>query len=151
LLERQFAPCFALYGHGWEGHRSWNGPLAFEDQGEANRSARLSATWDHFPVFANYTSSRVPISLASGVPHVTNYRPGLKLIYPPGSGLYWGKTVRSVAETVAVVLAMPRKDLLAIGEHAACFARDHRSQEALMEHLVEDVSAFRSSTARGEG
>ena len=55
--------------------------------------------------------------------------------------------MRSVAEMVAVVLAMPRRDLLAIGEHAACFARDHRSQEAFMERLVEDVSAFRSATS----
>jgi hypothetical protein len=151
LLERQYGPRFALYGDGWAGHPSWKGPLAFEYQGEANRSAWVSATWDHFPAIASYTSNRVPISLASGVPHVTNYRPGFELIYPPGSGLYWGKTVRSVAEMVAVVLAMPRKDLLVIGEHAACFARDHRSQEAFMERLLEDVSAFRSATARGEG
>ena len=147
LLERQYGPRFALYGDGWAGHPSWKGPLAFEYQGEANRSAWVSAMWDHFPAIANYTSNRVPISLASGVPHVTNYRPGFELIYPPGSGLYWGKTVRSVAEMVAVVLAMPRKDLLAIGEHAACFAREHRSQEALMVRLVEDVSAFRSATS----
>jgi hypothetical protein len=151
LLERQYGPRFALYGDGWEGHHSWKGPLAFEDQGEANRSAWVSAMWDHFPAIANYTSNRVPISLASGVPQVTNYRPGYELIYPPGSGLYWGKTVRSVAEMVAVVLAMPRNDLLAIGEHAACFARDHRSQEALMVRLLEDVSAFRAATARREG
>jgi len=151
LLERQYGPRFALYGHGWEGHPSWKGPLAFEDQGEANRSAWVSVGWDHFPTTANYTSNRVPISLASGVPHVTHYKPGFELIYPPGSGLYWGKTVRSVAEMVAVVLAMPRKDLLAIGEHAACFARDHRSEEALMVRLLEDVSAFRAATARREG
>jgi hypothetical protein len=151
LLERQYGLRFALYGHGWEGHSSWKGTLAFEDQGEANRSAWVSAGWDHFPAIANYTSNRTPISLVSGIPHVTNYQPGYELIYPPGSGLYWGKTVRSVAEMVAVVLAMPRKDLLALGEIAACFVRDHRSQEALTERLLEDVSAFRSATARGEG
>jgi hypothetical protein len=151
LLELQYGPRFALYGDGWKGHLSWKGPLAYEDQGEANRSAWVSAGWDHFPAIANYTSDRTPISLVSGVPHVTNYSPGYELIYPPGSGLYWGKTVRSVAEMVTVVLAMPRKDLLAIGEQAACFARDHRSQEAFTERLLEDVSAFRSATARGEG
>lgn len=146
LLERQYGRRFALYGHGWDGHSSWKGPLAFEDQGEANRSAWVSAMWDHFPTIANYTSNRVPISLASGVPHVTNYKPGYELIYPPGSGLYWAQTVRSVAEMVAVVLAMPREDLLALGEQAASFARDHRSEEAAMERLVEDVSAFRSAS-----
>lgn len=151
LLEHQYGPRFALYGHGWSGHPSWKGPLAFEDQAEANRSAWVSAGWDHFPGIANCTSNRVPISLASGIPHVTNYSPGHELIYPPGSGLYWGNTVRSVAEMVSVLLGMPRKDLLAIGERAACFARDHRSQEASMERLLEDVSAFRSAAARDEG
>jgi hypothetical protein len=151
LLERQYGSRFALYGDGWKGHPSWKGLLAFDDQGEANRSAWVSVGWDHFPAIANYTSNRVPISLASGIPHVTHYRPGFELIYPPGSGLYWSKTVRSVAEIVAVLLAMPRKDLLAIGERAACFARDHRSQEALTERLLEDASTFRSAAAQGEG
>jgi hypothetical protein len=145
LLERQYDQRFALYGHGWAGHSSWKGALEFNDQGEANRSAWVSVGWDHFPAIANYTSNRTPISLVSGVPHVTNYNPGIELIYPPGSGLYWGKTVRSVAEMVTVVLAMPKKELLAIGEHAAYFARNRFSQESLMERLLEDVSAFRSA------
>jgi hypothetical protein len=150
LLERQYGPRFALYGHGWAGHPSWKGPLAFEDQGDANRSGWVSASWDYFPAIANYMSNRAPISLASGVPHVTNYQRGYELIYPPGSGLFWGKKVHSVAEMVAVVLAMPRSNLLALGEQAACFAREHRSQEALMVRLLEDVSAFRSSNARSD-
>ena len=119
LLERQYGSRFALYGHGWEGNSSWRGPLAFDEQGEANRSAWVSASWDHFPSIANYTSNRAPISLASGVPHVSNYRPGFELMYPPGSGLFWAGSVRAVAEMVAVVLALPRDDLLALGEQAA--------------------------------
>lgn len=151
LLEQQYGSRFALYGHGWEGNSSWRGPLAFDEQGEANRSAWVSASWDHFPSIANYTSNRAPISLASGVPHVSNYRPGFELMYPPGSGLFWAGSVRAVAEMVAVVLALPRDDLLALGEQAARFARQHRSQEALMVRLLEDVSAFRSATARRQG
>jgi hypothetical protein len=148
LLERQYGRRFALYGHGWKGHPSWKGPLAFDDQGAANRSAWVSASWHHFPGIPNALSNKVPISLVSGVPHVTNYPPGIELIYPPGSGLYWGKTVRSVAEMVAVVLAMPRRNLLELGEQAASFAREHLTQEALMVRLLEDVSTFRSTNAR---
>jgi hypothetical protein len=148
LLSAQYGSRFALYGHGWAENRSWKGPLAFEDQGEVNRSAWVSASWDHFPSIANYTSDRVPIALASGVPHVTNYRPGYELIYPPGSGLYWGHSVRSVAEMVAVVLAMPTINLLAIGENASSFAHEHRSQEALTKRLIEDVYAFRASAVQ---
>jgi hypothetical protein len=95
------------------------------------------------------------ISLASGVPHITNYQPGYELIYPPGSGLYWGKNVRSVAEVVAVVLAMPRRNLLALGEQAASFARELRTRAphpgSYMVRLIEDVSAFRSANAGHDG
>ena len=93
-------------------------------QGEANRSAWVSATWDHFlcPI-PNYTSDRVPISLASGIPIVDKpISLDMSLTTPPGSGLFWGKSVRSVAEMVGVVLAMPKEELLALGERAASFA-----------------------------
>ena len=145
LLEQQYGSRFALYGSGWEGYESWLGPLAFSEQGNANRSAWVSVSWDHFPSISNYSSNRLPISLASGIPHVTNYQAGYEQIYPQGSGLHWGKSVRAVAEMVTVLLAMPKNELLALGESAANFARAHRSQEALMVRLLEDVSAFRAA------
>jgi hypothetical protein len=128
LLEQQYGSRFALYGSGWEGYKSWLGPLTFAEQGNANRSAWVSVSWDHFPSISHCTSNRVPISLASGVPHVTNHQAGYEQIYPQGSGLYWGKSVRAVAEMVTVLLAMPKNELLALGESAANLARVHRSR-----------------------
>ena len=50
LLEQQYGSRFALYGHGWEGNSSWRGPLAFDEQGEANRSAWVSAQLGPLPL-----------------------------------------------------------------------------------------------------
>ena len=56
---------------------------------KAQQTVRLRVqrqSWHHFPGIPNALSNKVPISLVSGVPHVTNYPPGIELIYPPVPG-----------------------------------------------------------------
>jgi hypothetical protein len=46
---------------------------------------------------------------------------------------------------------MPTRILLALGEQAASFARQHLTQEAYMVRLIEDASAFRSANTGHDG
>jgi hypothetical protein len=144
-LQRRHGRRFGLFGDGWSGFTSWRGPVAFDQQGETNRRAWVSASWDHLPSIQRYCSNRVPISLLSGIPHVTNHNEGIDQLYPPGSGVFWGRSVSEVADAVGVVLASPVPDLLALGEQASAFARTHRCQESLAERLLEDVVTLRAS------
>jgi|GEM_PF-1093997 len=89
----------ALYGAGWAGS-SARGPLAFDDQVRAVRSAWVSANWDHFPRVWGYHSDRLPISLAAGTVHATTLHPGFEEVFP-----------RAVA--AAMILAERPKGLLA--------------------------------------
>ena len=73
---------FAAYGggSGWKGEAYARGPIRFDQQSDMIRSAWMSVAWDHFDDLPMYSSDRLPISLACGVPHLTNYQRG----YEPG-------------------------------------------------------------------
>ena len=68
---------FAVYGGGtgWKGRPYARGPIPFHEQGDKIRSAWMSVSWDQFPALPMYSSDRLSISLASGVPHLTNAAP----------------------------------------------------------------------------
>lgn len=74
-LHEEFAGRFGLFGSGWSEDVGL-GPLPFWEQESAIRSAWVTANWDHFPAEPNYSSNRLPISLASGTVHFTTWHPG---------------------------------------------------------------------------
>ena len=74
-LDAAFGDRFHVYGDGWA-VRGAMGPLPFEAQEQAIRTAWVSANWDHFADEPDYYSNRLPISLASGTVHFTTRHPG---------------------------------------------------------------------------
>ena len=74
-LDAAFGERFHVYGDGWAA-RGAMGPLPFDAQEQAIRTAWVSANWDHFPNEPDYHSNRLPISLACGTVHFTTRHPG---------------------------------------------------------------------------
>lgn len=74
-LNDEFGSRFGLFGVGWAESISL-GTLPFLEQERAIRSAWVTANWDHFPAEPNYSSNRLPISLAAGTVHFTTWHPG---------------------------------------------------------------------------
>lgn len=128
-LGQQFGRRFAVYGAGWTGFVGDRGPLAFDRQLDAIRESWLSVGYDHFPGTPYYFSDRLPISMLSGVAHVTHYHPGYDRLFRHGRELLWGYSVSGVVETVRDALLGDRADLIALGERG----RDHA-----MTHLTSD-------------
>jgi len=89
-LYRGLGDRFALYGagQGWEGEPYCRGKIAFHKQGEVIRDAWMSVNWGQFDKIAMYSSDRLPISLASGVPHITNYQPSYEHVFNNIPGLF---------------------------------------------------------------
>lgn len=99
LLSRRLGSRFAVYGRGWEGE-SAKGPLPFWRQGEAIRSAWVSANWDHYADEPLYFSDRLPISLASGTIHATSSHPGYEELFGELPFLIYESSVRDLVERI---------------------------------------------------
>jgi hypothetical protein len=76
-LSKRYGVRFALYGRGWDGIKSWQGPAKFDEQPTVCQSARA--------VFGGYPGSRQPyyasnrpfIQMLSGVPMIDFHVPGV--------------------------------------------------------------------------
>lgn len=118
---------FAVFGggNGW-GHKSYSrGPIPFQEQGDKIRSAWMSVAWDHFDDLPMYSSDRLPISLACGVPHLTNYQPGYDHVFGDIPGLYWYKTRQDAVDIASYLLSMPVARRIELGMAAVAHVRTH--------------------------
>jgi hypothetical protein len=126
-LRKRFGSRLALFGRGW-GDRSSLGPVPYDDQQLAIRSAWVSANWDYFPGEAHYFSDRLPISMAAGVPHVTTRHPGYDDLFPSSIGLHSAESPEAIVRQVESLLELDQEELLRQGSAAAKFAASHLSQ-----------------------
>jgi hypothetical protein len=147
-LHRRFGERFALFGDNWERYPFDRGPVPHDEQDGANRSAFVTVGWDHFPRTPFYFSNRIPVALASGVPHVTNYQPGYEELFPDGCGLLWGRSVREVADKVSALLDRPRSELVDLGIEAGKFARRRFSEQSRDRAVVAELAQLREERER---
>lgn len=112
---------FAVYGGGtgWKRETYARGPISFHQQSDVIRSAWMSVAWDHFDELSMYSSDRLPISLACGVPHLTNYQPGYELVFGGIPGLYWFHTTKEAVDIALYLLSMPVDRRIELGMAAA--------------------------------
>lgn len=151
LLQRYFGDRLALYGHGWDGP-GVRGPVPFWDQGRAIQSGWVSANWDHYPDEPHYFSNRLPISLATGGVHVTNWHPGYEGFFPLEEGFLKVATdPEQLVDTVDGFLAATSRDeRRELADKGAAWSEGHMSQYALTEQVVRSAfPAFPAAVPRG--
>ena len=112
---------FAVYGRGWDISAA-KGALPYEQQHQAIRQAWVSVGWDHFPGHAYYFSTRLPIALAAGVPHVTSYHLGYENVMRDCPGIILAKTVQEAVDGVLYFLSLDRQKLIDLGIACRDFA-----------------------------
>lgn len=120
-FHKSFRERFAVYGGGagWKGEAYSRGPIPFHEQSDKIHSAWMSVAWDHFDEIPMYSSDRLPISLACGVPHLTNFQPGYKVAFGGIPGLYWFHTPQEAVDIALYLLSMPIDRRLELGRAAA--------------------------------
>lgn len=121
-LTDEFGDRFALYGKGWGDLPSARGRVPFLDQEKAIREAWVSVNWDHFDDVPFYHSDRLPISLATGVPHVTCHHPGYDALCGDCESLFTVSTIDEAVDTVRYLLSLPPERLNEMGEQGRRFA-----------------------------
>jgi hypothetical protein len=139
-LRRQLGDRFGLFGSGWPRRQGSLGRAQFGDQGTVNRLGSVSLGWDHFPTYDFYFSDRLPIALASGVPHVTNRQPGYAELFPDSCGLFLADSVDEMVEMTLDLASLSPAELADIGEAATTFAREHLDTVVVLRKVVGELS-----------
>lgn len=142
LLRRALGDRLAIHGRGWDPAHGSCGPLPYERQAEANRSAWVSVNWDHYADYPCYYSDRLPIALASGSVHACSHHPGYETMLAGCPGVHWGATPEDLVGIVERLLRRPRQDLVAQGHAAQRFAAERLSATAVYRNLVRDILAL---------
>ena len=132
---------FAVYGagQGWRCEPYCLGPIAFDAQERTMRTAWLTVNWGQFDAIPMYSSDRLPISMASGVAHITNHQPGYELAFPNARGVFF---VHSAAEALDVadwLLSLPREQLIDIGAQGAAYARERLNAKRVYADIVSAI------------
>lgn len=140
-LHGQLGDRFALYGagQGWKGEPYCKGKIAFDQQGEVIRDAWMSVNWGQFDEIPMYSSDRLPISLACGVPHITNYQPGYEHVFDRVPGLFTVKSPQEALDVALYILSLPLERRNELGFGAAEYARQHLEATIVYSDIVAVV------------
>lgn len=142
-LRRIHGDRFALFGRNWERYGLSATSIPSIEQTNVMRRSWMSVIWDHYPDVPYYFSDRLPISLFSGVLHVTNYHPGYEVLFRNGHDLIYCKTVDDMIDAIDCCLGRPKKDLIEIGCNGRDYARKHLTLDHGLRDLIRQVVEFR--------
>jgi hypothetical protein len=141
LFHRAYGERFAVFGsgQGWRGEAYCRGPVAFADQERVIRSSWLSINWGQFDGIPMYSSDRLPISLATGVPHICNYQRGYEHLFPDAKGVYFVRSPEEGLDVADMLLGLPRERLLEIGAEGARYARERLNATRVYGDLIRVI------------
>lgn len=112
-------------GAGWVGRPYAKGPIDFDRQGDVIRDAWMSFNWHHFDDIAMYSSDRLQISLASGVPHITNRQPGYEHLFDGIPGLFVVESPEDAVDVALYLMSLTVAQRNELGRQGADYAREH--------------------------
>lgn len=137
-FHRAYGERYAVFGagQGWQGEPYCRGPIAFDAQQQAIRESWLTVNWGQFDDIAMYSSDRLPISLAAGVPHITNHQRGYEHLFPGARGIYFVHSPAEALDVADMLLSLPREQLIAIGEQGASYARERLNATRVYRDIV---------------
>jgi hypothetical protein len=151
-LSRRFGKRFALFGHGWDGLHSNQGPIPFDQQTTTARRARVVIGGVPFSKERYYTSNRPFIQIGAGVAMVDCYVPGVETLLRPDE--HWIVCDEDhLLETIESVLDWDDARLKQIGEAGAKHIFHMHTQAHRVAALLENVRRlriFRDTGARQE-
>ena len=141
LFHRAYAERFAVFGagQGWAAAPYCQGPIPFDQQEATIRSAWLSVNWGQFDELPMYASDRLAISLAAGVPHITNHQPGYELLFPNARGLYAVTSPGEALDVADMLLSLPREHLIEIGLQGMAYALQHLTARRVYADLITAI------------
>jgi len=140
-FHRAYGERYAVFGagQGWRGEPYCRGPIPFDAQERTIRSAWLTINWGQFDEIAFYSSDRLPISLASGVVHITNHQRGYEHLFPNPKGIYFVHSPAEALDVADSLLSLPREQLIEIGQQGRVYARERLNATQVYRDIVTAI------------
>src|SRR5262249_54052455 len=147
LLTKRYGKRFGLFGHGWEGNPSWQGPVSYDRQHFVQRRSAVVLGGMPNGYHDYYTSDRVLIGIASGIPFVDYWVPGVDLLFQPERDWWLAPDMHSMIRWCDHLLSLSQEERLRLGIGAretilTAHTQYHRCRDML--HIVRDLRAARS-------
>lgn len=139
---------FAVFGQGWSKFPGNGGAVPFDEQERVMRQAWLTVSWNHFWRVPCFFSNRLPISLASGVAHVTNYQPGYECLFENGRHLVWARSVKEMVTSVRALLGLGPRRLIELGQQGQELALANLSARAVYASMIRRAAEHRLAAVR---
>jgi len=132
---------FAVFGgdRGWDGEPYCKGKINFNKQREAIQDSWMSVNWGQYDEIAMYASDRLPISLACGVPHITNYQPAYDHVFNNIPGLFVIKEPKEVVDAALYILSLTIEQRNALGYEASDYAKKHLEATVIYGNVVSVI------------
>jgi len=146
---RRYGSRFGLFGNDWNGNPSWQGPVPYAAQHEAYcRSAvALGGMPNMFHDY--YMSDRPFIAIASGVPLVDYWVPGVDRILEPDRDWWLGRSHEEMFRLCDRLLEMPSGDRVRLGQEARERILAHHTQYHRCAEMIEIVKRLREARLSG--
>jgi hypothetical protein len=149
LLSAAFGSEFAVFGRGWEGVPNWQGPLPFAEQQSACQRADLVVGGVPFSSARYYTSDRVFIQIASGVPFVDIAIEGVETILRDNEHWYLVPSLEEVVDRCDDLLCRPRAERMEAARAAANFVLAHHTIAARCRTVITELQRQRIALLEG--
>jgi len=144
-LGEVFGDRFAVFGRGWDRFTGNRGPIPFNDQEKTMRKAWLTVAWSHFHTIPYFFPNRLPISLASGIAHLTNYQEGYENLFRNGKHLVWGRSVEGIVDAARFLLSKGPSQLIELGLRGRAFALENLISQVVYESILERIATLRQN------
>ena len=148
-LTRRYGRRFGLFGKGWDGNASWQGPIAYNKQHDAYRRSAVALGGMPNAYHDYYTSDRPFIAIASGVPLVDHWVRGVDRILEPTKDCYLFKDLGEMFRTCDSLLELSCEERNAMGGEARRRILANHTQYHRCVEMVDIVKSLAAARAGG--
>jgi len=146
---RRYGRRFALFGNGWNGNSSWQGPVPYQDQQKAYRRSAVVLGGMPGVYHDYYTSDREFIAIASGVPFVDYWVRGVEQILKPGRDWWLARRPAEMFSWCDHFLDIASYDRIRLGEEAREQVLRKHTQYHRCKEMIEIARSIRIARLSG--
>ena len=146
---KRYGRRFGLFGKGWNGNSAWQGPVPYAGQHEAYRRSAVALGGMPYACNDYYTSDRVFIAMASGVPFVDYWVSGVDRLLQPGRDWWLAQSQDEMFRLCDTLLEMPSSERVGLGEEARKRVLSRHTQYHRCKEMIEIIRNIREAHRSG--